>query len=420
MENIRKKFNLNNHLNTIEKNFIIISIIAFFTRLFFIFHVSGDFEDCISEWINILKDNGGLFGLKLDIGDYNAPYVTILALLTYLPIQPLISVKFVSIIFDFICAFAIMKIVKIIFKDNNKKEWYSLIAYIIVLFLPTVVLNSSCWGQADSIYVSFLLLAISCLLEEKYLKSFIFLGISFAFKLQFIFILPLYILIYISKFINKENKFPIYYFLIIPLVNIIMCLPAIIFGKPLLTCLSTYINQTQEYNEFLSMNFPGVWSLLYPTELQYNTVPSPNEYISKIAIIITFVIYLAIAIFVLCKKIKFGQQEIIEFGLLSILIATFFLPHMHDRYLYFADILSILYFIYNKDKLYVPIGIQSISLYCYIRALYEYDILPIKFVSIFNLILLIAISIDIFNKCLKKGDINKTETNYENKLYCKK
>ena len=71
------------------------------------------------------------------------------------------------------------------------------------------------------------------------------------------------------------------------------------------------------------------------------------------------------------KKIKFGKQQIIEFGLLSILIATFFLPHMHDRYLFFADIFSILYFIYNKDKLYVPIGIQSISLYCYICYLFE-------------------------------------------------
>ena len=39
--------------------------------------------------MDILQSNGGLYALKSDIGDYNAPYLTILALLTYLPIKPL-------------------------------------------------------------------------------------------------------------------------------------------------------------------------------------------------------------------------------------------------------------------------------------------------------------------------------------------
>ena len=179
MSKTDKKNYLNIILNKTEVLFIIISILAFIIRLLFIFNISYDFEHCILEWFDMIKDNGGLFALKLDIGDYNAPYLTILALLTYLPVNPLISVKFVSILFDYICALTTMKIVKQILNDNNKKEWYALIFYAIVLFLPTVVLNSSCWGQADSIYVSFLLFSISYLFEKTYLKSFIYLGISF-------------------------------------------------------------------------------------------------------------------------------------------------------------------------------------------------------------------------------------------------
>ena len=414
MSKTDKKNYLNIILNKTEVLFIIISILAFIIRLLFIFNISYDFEHCILEWFDMIKDNGGLFALKLDIGDYNAPYLTILALLTYLPVNPLISVKFVSILFDYICALATMKIVKQILNDNNKKEWYALIFYAIVLFLPTVVLNSSCWGQADSIYVSFLLFSISYLFEKKYLKSFIFLGISFSFKLQFIFILPLYILIYLSKFINKEDKFPIYYFFIIPLVDIIMCLPAIAFGKTILSCISTYINQTTEYNIFISMNFPGIWNLFYKADSYYNNILTPNEYVSKIGIVITMIIYFIIAILVLYKKVKFNKQAIIEFGLLSVIIATFFLPHMHDRYLYLGDILSLLYFLYNKNKIYIPIGIQIVSLYCYIHFIYYYNVFQIKFVTIIYLVVLIIVSIDVFNKYFKNNNIDKLENYNEN------
>lgn len=164
--------------------FIGITIIAWLVRILLINNVSGDFRTFIEKWFYELKDNGGLYGLKIDIGDYNSPYLTILALLTYLPIKPIISVKIVSIIFDYICALTMMKIVQNLLKNNKNKKFFALLTYAIVLFLPTVILNSACWGQADSIYVAFILISIKYLLEEKYLKSFIFLGISFAFKLQ--------------------------------------------------------------------------------------------------------------------------------------------------------------------------------------------------------------------------------------------
>ena len=143
-----------------------------------------------------------------------------------------------------------------------------------------------------------------------------------------------------------------------------MCLPAIFLGKPISACIDIYINQASEYNAYLSMNFPGVYNILFPTT-EENYVMAPNDYIAKTGIMATLFVFVIMAILVLYKKIKFNKQRIIEFGLLSIMIATFLLPHMHDRYLFAGDILSILYFIYNKDKIYVPIGISLISIYGY-------------------------------------------------------
>lgn len=389
---------INNHIELLF--FAFITIITLLIRFALIKNTSDDIESFIKPWFYELKANGGLFGLKQNIGDYNAPYFTILALLTYLPIEPIISVKLVSIFFDYVCAFSIIQLVYIIFKDNKNKNIYGLLAYVITLLLPTVILNSSYWGQADSIYTAFVLISMVYLLKEKYTLSFIFLGISFAFKLQFIFILPMYILVYISK-----EKISILHFLIIPLMNFILCLPSIIFGKPVLDCIKVYWTQTTEYSEYLSMNFPGIWNILLPKAInEYNYVATTGINIDWYGILITIALYCIIAFFVIYKKIKFDKIQIVEFGLLSIMIATFFLPHMHDRYLYMADILSIVYYMLNKDKLYVPIGISLISLYTYSSYLFYSTIINIQFVSYLYLLLLILVSKDIYNKYLRVND----------------
>lgn len=371
--------------------FIIITILSIYARVTMIDFVSGDYYSFLEPWFKELKANGGLKALNMDIGNYNAPYMTILAILTYLPVEPIISIKMVSIVFDYVCAIATIKITYMLLKENKNKDFFALLVYGIVLFLPTVLLNSACWSQADSIYVAFMLLAIASLLEEKYFKAFVFLGISFAFKLQFIFILPLFILIYISK-----RKFPLYYFLVIPVVNLVMCLPAMAFGKTLASCIEVYINQASEYSQYLSLNFPGVYNLIFPTVS--NFVFAPNEYMSKVGVVATIFVFAIMAFAVLYKKIEFNKQQIIEFALWSVIIATFFLPHMHDRYLYAGDILSILYFIYNKDKLYVPIGISLISTYAYSNFLFGVSAIPIQYISIVYLILVVMITKDLYDK----------------------
>ena len=62
-------------------------------------------------------------------------------------------------------------------------KFLELITYALVLIIPTVMLNSGMWGQCDSIYTTFVILALYFLVKEKYSLSFIMLGISFAFKL---------------------------------------------------------------------------------------------------------------------------------------------------------------------------------------------------------------------------------------------
>ena len=233
---------------------VLISLIALYARYRFLSFKSGDYKYFLEPWFKYLKDNGGLKALKDFPGDYNAPYMTIMALLSYIPIKSIYLIKFVSIIFDFVLAVLSAKLVYKVVPKN--KKWLATLTYIVVLFLPQVLLNGAFWGQCDSMYTSFCILALIFLLDKKYTKAFIALGFAFSFKLQFIFILPIFVVLYFSK-----KEYSIFNFLLIPLVNFILCLPAIIAGKPIIDCMMIYFKQTETY-QLLQLNFINIYQLI--------------------------------------------------------------------------------------------------------------------------------------------------------------
>ena len=262
---------------------------------------------------------------------------------------------------------------------SNRK--YAYLSWLVILFLPTVILNGSVWAQCDSIYTTFVLLSLYLLLKEKYSLSFLSLGIAFSFKLQFIFILPLFIILY---FVNK--KFKIWNFLLIPLGNIIMCTPVLLIGMPLINCFTTYLDQTTNYSVYLTRNLANIFTIL------------PNEkIIGYIFFIITGLIFLGLLIYFIKRKKEITKEEMVSISLLGILIAVYFLPFMHERYMFMADIISVIwYFIYRK-KIYIPIIINLTSLAGYSVYLFGMDYIPLWVFSLLMLIAIIALLLDIIN-----------------------
>lgn len=184
-----------------EKIFILfITLSAILVRLTLFKFKTSDYIYCLRNWFGHYQ-HYVISGLKFTIGDYNCAYNIILALLSYIPIKSLYSIRIVSVIFDFVCAIYGAKFVYLVSKNKN----ISIATYAIILFLPTCIFNSSAWAQCDSIYTAFAIMSLYYLYKKKYIASFIFAGISFSFKLQFIFILPIFI-IYFTYVILCELK----------------------------------------------------------------------------------------------------------------------------------------------------------------------------------------------------------------------
>ena len=182
--------------------FLVFTAAALYVRYALRGIVAGDYKMFFEPWVATLRQaGGGIRGLsaEFDYVDYTTPYLTILSFISICPfLNTLLLMKLVSIFFDFSAAFAVMAIVI----SRKKNVLAGVLCYGALLMAPTVVANSAMWAQCDIIFTSFVLWSLYFIFNEKPVPAMIFYGIAFAFKLQTLFLLPLYVILYMKKKLN--------------------------------------------------------------------------------------------------------------------------------------------------------------------------------------------------------------------------
>ena len=291
--------------------------------------VSDDMQRFLLPWFRDIKDGGGFSALSQQVGDYGLLYQTIIAAFSYSDINPIYLYKALSIIFDVLLAGSVAYfITKTSTSDfcYNKIGYRTPIVYGCILLLPTVIMNSAFWGQCDSIYTFFLLWSLWFLHHEKYNLSLLFLGCSFAFKLQCILLMPLFL------FFCFYKRFSIFRFLITVFTFWFSGIIAYVHGRGLLDGIGVYFFQVGEYRR-MWMNVPSFWFFLDDNYEKYHIF----------AIGMTCVI-LAIILFWLFKNdIAISSfNQIMAFALLIEWTCIIFLPSMHERYTYVMDIFALI------------------------------------------------------------------------------
>ena len=88
-------------------------------------------------------------------------------------------------------------------------------------------------------------------------------------------------------------------------------------------------------------------------------------------------------------KFVLTKEILISISLTFAILLPFALPHMHERYYYFADIMSILYIFYYPKKFYIPVIIWASSLISIVAVLFDISYFPIELLSIAVLIAVI-------------------------------
>ncbi len=288
---------------------------------------TGDYRDFLYRWVTFYKENGGFraFGTPPPYCNYHVPYLYFLALFSYLPLQDLYLIKLLSLLFDILLAWAAVKLLGRVTRSRILR----LACFFTVLFWPTVFLNSAVWGQCDSIYVAFALMGIWLALEGKPSASMVMMALSFSFKLQAIFVLPVCAVLWIYR------KYTWKHFLIFPLTYVLVVLPAILLGRPVWETLGFYLFQTGSIGAGLNYNSPSIFAILWriPAEQQ--------DQAAKLAIGAAALYLLNLLGLAWIKRRELTDRAVLALALMMTIGLPFLLPHMHDRYFYAADVLAV-------------------------------------------------------------------------------
>lgn len=313
---------------------------------------SGDYRYFLEPWSQFIDSNGGFAALDKDFANYNVPYLYILAALTYLPVPTLVGVKAVSVLFDLLLAFFVHRLVALRHPDG----WPAPAAAAVVLLLPTVAVNSAMWAQCDSIYAAFGLGGLYAAIKSRPRLCGVFFGLALAFKLQIVFIAPVLLVLLLLRRVTWTDL------MFIPGVVLALDVPALLAGADLGRLLSVYTDQAGEYDA-LTLNAPTVYRFL--------DFPEHADILRLQGIAVTGALVLWVALVLAARAVPLDRLQLVLLATTFAILVPFFLPAMHERYFYLADVLTVVAAFWIPRLWIAAVLVQFASLCSYVPFLRE-------------------------------------------------
>ena len=331
---------------------------------------SDDYDIFLSNWIYTYSGMSIREGLGAYIGsDYTPPYLYMLQIISRVQdYPPQYLVKAISIAFEVLMAYALMKIASLKIKGDGARLFIFHIAQI----LPTVVFNGAYWGQCDVIYTSFCLLAIYLAMTKRPVRGMACFGIALSFKLQTVFFQPVMLPLWLRKDIKLRHV------LCIPAAYMGMMIPALWAGKSLHHVLTCYLQQAGNYN-FITMNGPSLYQFL-PLQMDAEML---YGMFSTMALALGFAMLAAVCAMVCWKRDALDEDAVMLACLLTLGGVPLFLPKMHERYTFGADVAAFVAAVYAPRRMALPLLFGMASYICYTGGLPGDPIMDLKWATMF-------------------------------------
>lgn len=369
--------------------------------------------NCFWGWSQMLAETGiGDFYTSDAFTDYPPGYMYILSLIGMLKkvfdvgdVTYLIMLKLPAIICDMVIGYLIYKIASKKFSKNG-----AFFLSTLYVMNPAVIINSSLWGQVDSIHTLGIIIVFLLLCDKKLIQSFFVFAVCIFIKPQSLIFTPLLLFsaaeyVFLPKFDkNRLIKVILGGFGALA-VMVIMALP---FG--ILSVIKQYISTIESY-PYLTINAFNLWGALGQnwTELTPYFSYLGNGFIIIITLISAFIFF----------RNKGNKRYFLTGAFL--MFATFMLSvKMHDRYAYPVIAMLLFAYIMSEEKIHFGMfSVISISQYfnqAWILFIYESD--PALYIdspiiiiaSIINVLILLYMTVK-----LSKFSLSKEEAIPENR-----
>ncbi len=347
---------LGNEKNKVRHTFLILAVVAFVVRISCMFFYPGHETDmnCFYTWSNLLRSEGlGGFYTSNAFTDYPPGYMYILYLIGIIRKVfdcsrefSYILLKIPAVIADIFCALIVYKL-----SQKNSSSKISAVLASFFLFNPAVILNSSIWGQVDSVLTVFVLISLYWLSLGKTYRAYFAYAIAIFIKPQALFYAPVILYGIIDNvFLKDFSKSKLLKNLLVGIASIgTIVLLAVPFG--LENVILQYQSTIASYN-YMSVNAYNLW-----TALGSNWVV-PNNFINIISYFMIFVIVAVSAVIFFSRKAENRYFYAAAFICFSIFVLS---VRMHERYAFpaIAFMLCALAISRKKEEFWLFLGISG-------------------------------------------------------------
>lgn len=294
--------------------------------------ISYDYTAFLLPWYTTLLEEGfAAFGTRFH--NYSMLYMYLLYGMSVLGVPALYGVKLISIVGDLVLACYAGK--TIFHVTGNRLRGFT--GYALVILCPTVVINGAAWGQCDSLYTAGIVASLYYLLQARYAAALFCYAIAFCFKLQALFVFPVYLALALYR------EFPLHYLFWGFGLYVVIHIPAIFAGARIRFIFwENYRIQLTRHKHDLSANAPSLWVYVSNKSKDLNQA-APYLGLGLVTVG-AFLAYTTEAI----------RKNILTAMCFFAVFVPFVLPRMHERYFFVADVLTIIYACYRPKRFFVP------------------------------------------------------------------
>lgn len=313
--------------------------------------VTQDYTYFFSYWIDQLRGEGLARTLYAPISNYPPAYNVVLWLFTLLPVDSLTVIKLMATVFDYANVVLLVLLAQTLCVVRHRATGMAA-AFCFGCLLPLPVLNSSYWGQCDALYTTFLLASLLCLLRAQEPVAVLLCGVALCFKLQALFFLPVLLTVYCVR-----RSFSALWFLALPGAVLLSGIPTALVGGSLFAGFSVY-DELKDLFGSLTLNYPNIFSL---------TQGASYELLKQGGILAAMLVLGAMLAWILYRRCRVKNTELVLLSVWYTLACTLFLPAMHERYAFYAELVVWVYFIAMRDwrGLWLPALLQAVTLVTY-------------------------------------------------------
>jgi Gpi18-like mannosyltransferase len=290
---------------------------------------SHDMQDFLLQWFDYIVTHGRFAALSDNFYNYTPPYIYMMTAVSYLDgvVDRVTLIKSISILFDFISAFLVYRIVLTVRADRP----LAILSAALFLNLPTLLLNGAVWGQCDIIYTTFLLAFVYYLIRNCPFQAMLVYAIALSLKVQAIFLAPFLVYLLLA------GSIPLAAVILPPMIYGLLMLPAFLAGRTWISLIKVYAGQAG-FMHSLSAHAPNFY--MFFQDLLSEQARSLFTYGGLL-------LAGAASLVLLASHFRVRRPLPSLFIILAVILwlglEPALLPRMHDRYFFPADIFAFLF-----------------------------------------------------------------------------